>query len=187
MDNFKAGETVECINVDGVSCVTLGKEYEITGVGKLFIEIKADDNSYMEYAKTRFKHTQINYMYVWDENNEKDAIKREVISQLDDNPRKNSTYTVVTLNSEGVVTLYEHCKSIEQWEADNKPKYRPFTQEEFREHRDKWLKHIQKSTVEYKITKTLYDYVFVDNSRCTYQDLLDSFIFEDGTPCGVKE
>lgn len=87
------------------------------------------------------------------------------------------------LNYSEIMTEESALKYIE----DNKPKYRPFTQEEFKKHRNKWLKHVQGSSAEYRITKTESDYVYVSGSRCTYQDMLDSYVFEDGSPCGMKE
>ena len=192
MENkFKEGDLVECIEVVGCD-LELGNKYEVESVGDFHIGVTKDGKFVGQYKKRRFKlakqEQESNYMYVWDVS-EKDAIKLDVFADLSTNPRRTNNYPIVALDERGVICAFMHCKTIKQWEADNKPKpkYRPFTQEEFRQHRDKWLKHIQGSTHEYRVNRTEDDYIFVGDSRCTYRDLLDSFTFEDGTPCGVKE
>lgn len=59
-----------------------------------------------------------NYMMVW-ERKEKNAIKTEVVANLNNNPRFNGDYAVVSINLSGETVLFRHCKSIEQWRKDN--------------------------------------------------------------------
>jgi len=201
-ENFKVGDTVECIeNKEDITELTIGKKYEVVGStvfndGKIPSVLIVDDLGLETFYCSRdFKlakqEEEPNYMYVWDDDDEKGAFKREVISDLHNNPRQNNINPVIVLNCAGVVTLYEHCKSIEQWEADNKPKakYRPFTMEEF----DKvGIKLINKElkrreTITSYDDKTVIMRGSINDISLTYADLLKIYTLIDGTPCGVKE
>jgi len=129
MDNFKVGCTVECIKPCDKKGLRGGKEYEIIGINQRNIEVLADNGSYMQFPKTRFK--LVNYMYVWDGDNEKNAEKLEVVADLSTNPRYNSYCPIICILKNGTSEPFYHCKSIEQWEADNKPKHKAFTMKKF--------------------------------------------------------
>jgi len=125
MENkFKEGDLVECVEVVGCD-LELGNKYEVESVGDFHIGVTKDGKFVGQYKKRRFKlakqEQEPNYMYVWDVS-EKDAIKLDVFADLSTNPRRTNNYPIVALDERGVICAFMHCKTIKQWEADNKPK-----------------------------------------------------------------
>lgn len=68
-------------------------------------------------------------------------------------------------------------------------KYRPFTMEEFKEHKDKWLVSIATSN-EYRVIFFRGDELVIHTKTgLCYLELIclkDQYTFEDGSPCGVE-
>ncbi len=69
-----------------------------------------------------------------------------------------------------------------------KPAYRPFTMEELNEHRDKWVKRQdieisgQKAVIELNEERVY----FGNNRWISYRSLLEDYVFDDGSVCGVQ-
>jgi hypothetical protein len=69
-------------------------------------------------------------------------------------------------------------------EVIKEPTYRPFASaEEFKPYRDDWL------TIDGSFFKP-YGYndvgLLVENTQLTWKYVFDTYMFENGTPCGVK-
>ena len=67
------------------------------------------------------------------------------------------------------------------------PVYRPFADAaEFAPHRDRWVMHIK---AQIHICRRVSQYsdvaVLVDGQRLEYSELLEQFVFDDGSPCGI--
>ena len=111
---------------------------------------------------------------------------------------------VMTAFEQGVVIEF-YCPNRKEWFETEKPlwdwcryryriapkpepkKYRPFTAEEFKPHRDRWIKSISSGNV-FKCLR--YDSQHIDTvvNDHTYSDLSLYFVFDDdtGEPCGVE-
>lgn len=126
MSVFKKGDRVECVDDSEDKVLKKNNFYTVS-------ECAANDHislkelGYLEelccigyYKSSRFvlAKEKPNYMMVW-ERKEKNAIKTEVVANLNNNPRFNGNYAVVTINLSGETVLFRHCKSIEQWRKDN--------------------------------------------------------------------
>jgi len=69
-------------------------------------------------------------------------------------------------------------------EVIKEPTYRPFkTAEEFKPYRDKWLRH---GGVIFQHDGYYDCGILIGNERFSWKEMFKSFVFEDGTPYGVK-
>jgi hypothetical protein len=86
----------------------------------------------------------------------------------------------------GVNMTDGHLKALPYFalEVIKEPTYRPFASaEEFKPYRDDWL------TIDGSFFKP-YGYndvgLLVENTQLTWKYVFDTYMFENGTPCGVK-
>ena len=79
------------------------------------------------------------------------------------------------------------------WREIPKSKYRPFTWEEREKLRGKWIKSKSDKYIEEIITTLhldedgIFKIAFQNSRYITVQNLLESYEFIDGSPCGVLE
>jgi len=122
MENkFKEGDIVEY--VEAVGCdIELGNKYKAEYVGAFHIVVTKDGKFVGRYKKRRFKlakqEQKPNYMMVWNDS-EKAAKKKEVVTDLTNNPRFIGSLPIKCLSSNGKYIGYKYCKSIERWKKDN--------------------------------------------------------------------
>lgn len=67
------------------------------------------------------------------------------------------------------------------------PVYRPFTLEEMKANRDKWIVRKDTKAPIIRIAILCIEGVVCDTKEISYKELLKDYKFEDGTPCGVLE
>ena len=73
------------------------------------------------------------------------------------------------------------------WRRLEEKKYRPFTWEEKHQIAGFWVRH-KKSMDETMITELYFmNYVKIQDEKISFTELLENYIFLDGSPCGVEE
>jgi len=73
------------------------------------------------------------------------------------------------------------------WRRLEEKKYRPFTWEEKHQIAGFWVRH-KKSMNETMITELYFmNYVKIQDEKISFTELLENYIFLDGSPCGVEE
>lgn len=77
-------------------------------------------------------------------------------------------------------------KPVESYRIKPEITYRPFTFEEMKTLRDKWIvsKH-EKNGALARLNILVEQGIVIDGDQISYGSLLKDFQFEDGTPCGV--
>ena len=76
-------------------------------------------------------------------------------------------------------------ESAEKYVKEHEVKYRPFTMEEFIKANSNWIisKDIKEGLYVVKCNSTD---IYVYDGLITYESLLKQYVFEDGTPCGMR-
>ena len=120
MNIFNNDGKVICVDCFGTCSLKENEVYTISRQmhnGHVYLKELGNTNC---YRSTRFilVEDEPNYMMVW-ERKEKNAIKLEVVANLNNNPRFHGDFAVVSINLSGETVLFRHCKSIEQWRKDN--------------------------------------------------------------------
>ena len=78
-------------------------------------------------------------------------------------------------------------KPVESYRVKPVPTYRPFTLEEMKAHRDKWIVRKDTKSPIIRIGILCIEGIVCDTKEISYKELVKDYTFEDGTLCGVLE
>ena len=76
---------------------------------------------------------------------------------------------------------------VESYRVKPIPTYRPFTLEEMKAHRDKWIVRKDTKSPIIRIGILCIEGIVCDTKEISYKELVKDYTFEDGTLCGVLE
>lgn len=64
------------------------------------------------------------------------------------------------------------------------PHYIPFTYEDHKLFKDKWIKHKKYNNTLNRVVRIGNSVIYTPDYPVSYETLLSDYVFEDGTPCG---
>lgn len=195
-EEFKIGDWI--IVIIGNSQYDVGNVHKITDISKHNV-IFVDGNAIGEYCIRKATKKEVlnapNYDGTATNEDFPFEVKDRVICRKVENPEvlyvdqiiKNSNYFIVTPDDFG----YGAGRQVDKRNFNYATKkeiessYIPFTWEDREQLRGKWVKH-KKCGSEFLISgfDKILSHCFVGSRPLTFQILLNSFVFLDGTPCG---